>query len=185
MKITKIIISNFKSFANQVEINTDKPIICFVGENNTGKTTIFRAIDFLRNGVTKDKTIDDYKNTNQVDADVFVEITISGNLTETINNFSEARYLDYIETDTNGIETMRLRRSSQTIAITQNNRSVTLNEKKICTFNPNTQQFENPTGFDKAIGSLFDNIFVWSDMNADDVVDFGNTKILGKLLKEF
>lgn len=184
VKITKIIISNFKSFANQVEINTDKPIICFVGENNTGKTTIFRAIDFLRNGVTKDKTIDDYKNTNQLDADVFVEITISGNLTETINNFSEARYLDYIETDTNGIETMRLRRSSQTIAITQNDRSVTLNEKKICTFNPNTQQFENPTGFDKAIGSLFDNIFVWSDMNADDVVDFGNTKILGKLLKE-
>ena len=40
VKITKIIISNFKSFANQVEINTDKPIICFVGENNTGKMII-------------------------------------------------------------------------------------------------------------------------------------------------
>lgn len=51
-------------------------------------------------------------------------------------------------------------------------------------FNLDTNQFENPTGFDKAIGSLFDNIFVWSNMSADEIVDFGSTKILGKLFKE-
>ena len=76
MKIIKIVINNFKAFANQVEINTDKPIVCLVGENNTGKTTIFRALDFLRNGVAKDKTIDDYKNINHITDDVSVEITI-------------------------------------------------------------------------------------------------------------
>ena len=184
MKIIKIVINNFKTFANQVEINTDKPIVCLVGENNTGKTTIFRALDFLRNGVAKDKTIDDYKNINHITDDVSVEITIQGKLTDAINNFSEPKYLDYILTNTNGIETMKLRRSSQAITITQNKKQINLDEKKICIFNPTTNQFENPTGFDKAIGSLFDNIFVWSDMNAGDVVDFGNTKILGKLLKE-
>lgn len=184
MKIIKIVINNFKAFANQVEINTDKPIVCLVGENNTGKTTIFRALDFLRNGVAKDKTINDYKNINHINDDVSVEITIQGKLTDAINNFSEPKYLDYILTNTNGIETMKLRRSSQAITITQNKKQINLDEKKICIFNPTTNQFENPTGFDKAIGSLFDNIFVWSDMNAGDVVDFGNTKILGKLLKE-
>ena len=66
MKITKIIIENFKSFGNRIVIDTNKPIVCFVGENNTGKTTIFRALNFLRNGVEKDKSIDDYKNSNNL-----------------------------------------------------------------------------------------------------------------------
>ncbi|MDO1509858.1 MULTISPECIES: AAA family ATPase [unclassified Neisseria] len=184
MKITQIIIENFKSFANRTVLNTDKPIVCFVGENNTGKTTIFRALDFLRNGVVKDTTITDYKNIHRQDHNLSVEITIQGNLTASITNFAEEKYLNYIERDHNGNEKMRLRRSSEVITITQNNRQIELNEKKICIYNPNTQQFENPTGFDKAIGSLFDNIFVWSEMNADDVVDFGSTKIFGKLLKE-
>lgn len=183
MKITQITIKNFKSFADEVCIDTDKPVICFVGENNTGKTTIFRALDFLRNGVAKDKTITDYKNINYQVNDVYVEIKIQGNLTDAITNFAETKYLNYIYQE-NGIETMRLCRSSESRCINQNGKAVNLDEKKICTFNPETEQFENPTGFDKAIGSLFDNIFVWSDMRADDVVDFGNTKILGKLLKE-
>lgn len=184
MKITQIIIENFKSISNRIIIDTNKPIVCFVGENNTGKTTIFRAIDFLRNGVAKDKTIDDYKNVNRKNDDVFVEIIIQGNLTDIINEFAEKKYLDYIEKDTNGNESIRLRRSSEKITISQNKKPIDLDEKKICTFNPTTQQFENPTGFDKAIGSLFDNIFVWSDMLADDIVDFSSTKILGKLIKE-
>lgn len=183
MKITKIIIENFKSFGNRIVIDTNKPIVCFVGENNTGKTTIFRALNFLRNGVEKDKSIDDYKNSNNLTRNVYVEITIQGNIRQVINNFAESKYLDYVY-DENGIETMRLCRNSLPTTITQNGRNITLDEKRICTFNPDTNQFENPTGFDKAIGSLFDNIFVWSNMSADEIVDFGSTKILGKLFKE-
>ena len=66
---------------------------------------------------------------------------------------------------------MRLRQSSQKLTITQNNKQVTLDESKICTFNPNTQQFENPTGFDKAIGSLFDNIFMTRKSYPTDLTD--------------
>ena len=183
MKITKIVIENFKSFSNRVEIDTNKSIVCFVGENNTGKTTIFRALNFLRNGVEKDKSIDDYKNSNNLTENVYVEITIQGNIRQVINNFAESKYLDYVYNE-NGIETMRLCRNSLPTTITQNGKNITLDEKKICTFNPVTNQFENPTGFDKAIGSLFDNIFVWSNMSADEIVDFGSTKILGKLFKE-
>lgn len=183
MKITKIVIENFKSFSNRVEIDTNKSIVCFVGENNTGKTTIFRALNFLRNGVEKDKSIDDYKNSNNLTENVYVEITIQGNIRQVINNFAELKYLDYVYNE-NGIETMRLCRNSLPTTITQNGKNIKLDEKKICTFNPVTNQFENPTGFDKAIGSLFDNIFVWSNMSADEIVDFGSTKILGKLFKE-
>lgn len=183
MKITKIVIENFKSFSNRVEIDTNKSIVCFVGENNTGKTTIFRALNFLRNGVEKDKSIDDYKNSNNLTENVYVEITIQGNIRQVINNFAESKYLDYVYNE-NGIETMRLCRNSLPTTITQNGKNIKLDEKKICTFNPVTNQFENPTGFDKAIGSLFENIFVWSNMSADEIVDFGSTKILGKLFKE-
>ena len=183
MKITKIVIENFKSFSNRVEIDTNKSIVCFVGENNTDKTTIFRALNFLRNGVEKDKSIDDYKNSNNLTENVYVEITIQGNIRQVINNFAESKYLDYVYNE-NGIETMRLCRNSLPTTITQNGKNIKLDEKKICTFNPVTNQFENPTGFDKAIGSLFENIFVWSNMSADEIVDFGSTKILGKLFKE-
>ena len=44
MRITSIKLENFKTFANTQTIQTDHPMICFVGENNTGKTTIFAAI---------------------------------------------------------------------------------------------------------------------------------------------
>ena len=56
--------------------------------------------------------------------------------------------------------------------------------KRITIFNPVTSQFENPTGTDKVIGSLFETQFIWSDLQSGDVVDFGSTKILGKLFKE-
>lgn len=76
MRMTQITIENFKSICNRIVIDTDKPIVCFVGENNTGKTTIFRAIDFLRNGVAKEKTIDGYKNINRKNDNVFVWVNL-------------------------------------------------------------------------------------------------------------
>ena len=61
MKISKLILEDFKAVAETMVFDTNKPVVCLVGENNTGKTTVFKAIDFLRSGVSKDKTIDDYK----------------------------------------------------------------------------------------------------------------------------
>lgn len=40
MRITSIKLENFKTFADTQTIQTDHPMICFVGENNTGKTTV-------------------------------------------------------------------------------------------------------------------------------------------------
>jgi predicted ATP-binding protein involved in virulence len=183
MKITRIILNNFKAFQGEHIINIDNPLVCLVGENNTGKTTLFAAIDFLKNGVAREKSIQDYKNKKNQDKDVSVEIIIQGNLKETIEFFSEKKFLPYVY-ENNGVETIRLKRSSERVDITQSKKTVQLDERKLAVFNQESDQFENPTGFDKAIGSLFETQFVWSDMRADEVVDFGSTKMLGKLLKE-
>lgn len=183
MRITKITVNNFKALSGLHVIETDSPMLCFVGENNTGKTTLFAAIDFLKNGISKDKSIDDYKNKNNIDKDVYVEIIIQGDISSVINNFSEPKFLPYVYYDS-GVESIKLKRSSEHVEIIQNKKTVTLTEKKIAIFNQDTNQFENPTGFDAAISSLFEAQFIWSDMKAGDVVDFGSTKILGKLLKD-
>lgn len=184
MKITKIIINNFKALSGEHIIETDNHMICLVGENNTGKTTLFAAIDFLKSGVAKGKSIDDYKNKNHINKDVSVEIIMQGNIRQIIQDSSDAKkYLSYVYDD-DSVETIRLKRSSLEMEITQKTKQVKLNAQKITVFNYEAQQFENPTGFDTAIGSLFETQFVWSDMQASDVVDFAPTKMLGKLLKE-
>lgn len=183
MKITKITLNNFKAFQGEHVIDTDSSVVCLVGENNTGKTTIFAAIDFLKNGIPKEKSVEDYKNKSQVTGEVSVEIVIKGELKKAIEDFSESKFLPYVD-EQDGVEMIRIKRSSEKLEITQNNKPVQLDEKKITIFNPESKQFENPAGFDKAISSLFEAQFVWSDMKATDVVDFGSTKILGKLLKE-
>ena len=128
MRITSIKLENFKTFANTQTIQTDHPMICFVGENNTGKTTIFAAIDFLKNGLSKDRTIEDYKNKNKAQEDVSVEITIEGQLEEAIRNFSETKFLPYIDKHNNK-ETLRIKRSSKNSTILQNGKPIQLDEK--------------------------------------------------------
>ncbi|WP_025645253.1 MULTISPECIES: AAA family ATPase [Psychrobacter] len=183
MKISKLILENFKAFAETIVFDTNKPVVCLVGENNTGKTTVFKAIDFLRSGVSKDKTIDDYKNVNHKDKHVSITIEIEGNLRESIENFSEAKYLPYI-VDVGGTQKITLKRTSEEYSIQQGNKSVDINIKKITVYNSDTDQFENPTGFDKAINTLFEVVSIWSDMDASELMDFGSTKTLGKLLKD-
>jgi len=183
MRIIEIKLKNFKIFSGEHIIRTDSPVVCLVGENNTGKTTVFAAVDFLKNGVQREKSIDDYKNRSLLDSPVSVEITIEGNLRNVIENFSETRYLPYIfQVDSK--ERIRLKRSSEKQSIKQNGKDVHLDEKKLTIYNPETDQFENPIGFDKAIGSLLEIQFIWFDMQPDDVVDFSTTKTLGRLLKE-
>lgn len=183
MKITEIKLNNFKAFAGEHTIRTDSSIVCLVGENNTGKTTALAAIDFLKNGVPREHSIEDFVTKGSTGAIVSVEVTIEGELTKAIEAFSEKKYLPYIEKNDQS-ERLRLKRSSEKVTITQNGREVNLDEKKLTVFNPATKQFENPSGFDRAIGSLLETLFIWSDMRPEDVVDFGTTKTLGRLFKK-
>lgn len=181
MRITKIVLENFKAFKGTHSIDTNHNLICFVGENNTGKSTIFSALNFLRNGTERGKTIDEYKNAENPNDEVAVEITLAGRIEEFATAIDRKVILPYI-VESAGIQQIRLRRSSEKQEITQNNRKVKIDETKLTIYNPETEQFENPTGIDAGLKALFDIEFIHSDLLSGEIADFGATKILGRLV---
>ena len=190
MHIKKITIKNFKSFIDE-EIEFKIPngeagsgLNIFVGENNSGKSTVFEAIDFLRNGIPSGKGISDLKNKNAKKIDeMFVEIEFSGAVKELIENFSGKNLEDYIS-DEEGIQRIKTRRSEKSYKINQGKKEVEINIKKIGIWNFETKQFENPSGLDADFKKLFEIDFIWADTNPEDIAKFGATTICGKLLGE-
>lgn len=53
MYISKIKLTNFKSFKGHHDIEFSKGVNFFVGNNNCGKTTIFKAVEFIQSGKNK------------------------------------------------------------------------------------------------------------------------------------
>ncbi|CCE97885.1 putative overcoming lysogenization defect protein [Sinorhizobium fredii HH103] len=43
MRVSRIVIQNFRTFAS-LDVNVADDLCCIIGENNTGKTAILRAI---------------------------------------------------------------------------------------------------------------------------------------------
>lgn len=154
-----------------------------VGENNSGKTTLLQSIDFLLSGLPRAKSVEEVRNLDATSSDeLAVTIEIKGEVREAIQNFSESKYSSYVFED-DGKETLRLRRSSQEEDITQSGKTLKMNITKLRIWNPETSQFENPSGIDKTF-KLMETQFIWSDTDPGDVVDFGSTKTCGKLMGE-
>lgn len=74
MYISKLKLNNFKGFSGEHEFNFSEGINFLVGNNNCSKTTIFRAIDFLQKGGSKDNFINN-KISKEGRASVEIEIT--------------------------------------------------------------------------------------------------------------
>lgn len=180
MFIRAITIENFKGYKNKHEFVFDKNFIFFVGDNNSGKSTIFEAVEFLKSGLPLGKKLEDIRNKNSK-GEVSVTVKLQGNLKDVINDFSESKYLSYIF-DENGIETIIVRRTSEISKVQQGKKEVEINIKKVTLWNNNSGQFENPSGIDTVFKTLFETQFIWADTNPDDISDFGATKICGRLL---
>lgn len=180
MFIRELKIENFKGFKGEHVLKFENNFIFFVGDNNSGKSTIFESIDFLKSGLPQTKKIQDIKNKKSNDS-VTVTVKLQGNLKDIITDFSETKYLTYIFEE-NGIETILARRTSEESDITQNKKDVKIDIKKITLWNDNTKQFENPSGIDTVFKTLFESQFIWADTSPDDISDFGSTKICGRLL---
>lgn len=179
MFIKNLKVVNFKSFNGDMtplvfnipngELGSGLNI--FVGENNTGKSTIFEAIDFLRNGTKKPP--EDIKNKNNQTEDAVVEITFEGNITETIDTFSQpnkiAVFKKYIN-DNSATESIRFSRNTSSI-------------KAIQLWSDEDGEYKNESGIDAPVKKLFETNFVWADTNPNDQASFGSTTICGNLLK--
>lgn len=182
MFIKSILIKNFKCFGNdssQIEFNLpDNKNLgsgynILIGENNTGKSTVFEAIDFLRDGTKKDTN--DIRNKNaSLNDDILVELIFSGNVTDVIDAFSQEnkknvfkKYIYKLE----DIEYFKLCRSSSNI-------------KAIQLWDNSESIYKNESGIDAPLKKLFETNFVWADTNPNDQVNFGSTTLCGNLLKE-
>ena len=182
MYISKILLHNFKGFKGDHELNFDNGINFLVGNNNCGKSTLFQAIDFLQNG----KNEEDYitKNLSQEGEYVSVGVEFSGqDIPKIVEPEHLKKYKKYLISDGDNTRLLVMRSSEET-KITQSGKEKTLSIKQVRVFNPETNQFENPSGIDSTISALFDAQFVWADTRSDDVLDFSRTKICGRIIEK-
>lgn len=180
MFIKELKITNFKSFEgviNPIVFNlpngqAGSGLNIFVGENNTGKSTVFEAIDFVRNSTKKDEGA--IKNKNNP-AHVSVELTFSGGIEQAIDGFSQpnkvAVFKRYIFQNAQGENIFRISRSTEDI-------------KQVKLWSEADSNYVNESGIDAPVKKLFETNFIWADTNPNDEAAFGATTICGNLLKE-
>ena len=178
MYFKSLTITNFKSFEGEQQITFSKGINYIVGDNNCGKSTIIDALRYLAEGARDTSALQN----KAASEDFSVEGVIAGSdLVQIVADKKYSKYKDYLLTD--GDEPyFRVRRSPKEEEIEQNGKKVKLDGKKAPFWNPNTQQFENPSGIDALFKSLVDLVPVLADTTTSEVVDFGATKPLGKLI---
>lgn len=173
MYISNMKLENFRCFEGITELNFCPGVNYFVGNNNSGKTTIFKAIEFLKSGKTKEGWITKGKENEEVS----VEITIKGeNLKSLLESEKLKKYQSYLDSNYE----LKLKRSSQS-STWGNNKEITI--KNIALYNPNNNTYENPAGVDNTISALFDAQFVYSDLDNNEFQNLGkSTTIVGKLI---
>ena len=178
MYFKSLTITNFKSFEGEQQINFSKGINYIVGDNNCGKSTIVHALRYLIENVGEQSSLQNKSATE----DLSVEAIFAGQ--DLINIVQSEKYKQLAKYLNNDHEEpyFRVRRSPKVETIAQGRKTVTLDGKKITFWNPEMQQFENPTGIDALFRSLVDLVPVLADTTTSDIVDFGSTKTLGKLI---
>ena len=181
MFIKSICLSNFKGFIGENhQINFKIPdgttagsgLNIFVGENNSGKSSIFEAVDFLRNGIKGeiDRIISKSED-NTEDVQACIELTFFGDIQNSINHF--------VQSNKQAVFTSSITRNNELRA-----RRSTLDCKQLDLWNENSQGYSNPNGIDAPFKKLFEINFIWADTNPNDEATFGSTTLCGMLLKE-
>ena len=111
MYISKIKLHNFKGFNSDHEINFDRGVNFFVGDNNCGKSSVFEAIDFIRSKKERNEVIT--KTELNGDGFVSVEVEFAGNDIETlVTTDALKKYQSYL-IDIDGNKSLRVMRSSE------------------------------------------------------------------------
>lgn len=180
MYISELVVRNFKSFgADHPPLSLNVPngdlgsgLNIFLGENNTGKSTIFEAFDFLRNKTNKPST--SIVNRATPDAEASIELVFCGDIDSVIEEFSpdnkKAAFRERVYT-VEGVEHLRFKRTSQ-------------DKNPIMIWHTENGEFGNVSGIDAPIKSMFETNFVWADTNPNDETKFGASTVTGNLLGE-
>lgn len=189
MFIESVSIENFKGFHGSNHtlqlkipdgITEGSGLNIFVGENNSGKSTVFEVFDFIKDGTKKDIT--DLLNKSDPASPInklSVEVTYTGNIKNVINHHIQQNKIKsflssvFIEDEK---EYFRVKRTGEI-----NNEGEL---KSILFWNDDSGEHTNISGIDAPFKKFYDNNFIWADTNPSDESKFGASTICGSLLKE-
>lgn len=182
MHISHLSFKGIRGYSTEVSFNLSPATNYFVGENNSGKSSILDAINYLRN------------NTNSPE-DTFT-IGIDESYVEAALSFAANEAKDTLGDDYKKLETffshndhsdtLYIRRQSydDTVTNSKTGKSSKITTKNILIRNPETKEFENPTGIAALVQRLFDTCFIYADEQVANHADMAKTKTLGKLISE-
>lgn len=141
-----------------------------IGENNSGKSTVFEAISFLRDEIKEVERLKNKQADNTQPNEASVELTFCGNIENVITQLAPANKKD------------SFLRSVYNNKLTA--RRCTENYKEITLWNESEGVFRNITGISAPFKNLFENNFIWADTNPSNEASFGSSTMCGSLLKE-
>ena len=182
MFIKSIDLSNFKGFiGNNHQINFKIPdgetagsgLNIFIGENNSGKSSIFEAINFLRNGIKEDEAhrIKSKLADGSQPYEACVELAFCGDIQKAILFFAPENKHSAFNNAINDEQNLKAKRNTASC-------------KRLDLWDNNSQGYSNPSGIDAPFKTLFETNFIWADTNPSDEAAFGSTTLCGMLLKE-
>lgn len=182
MYIKRIELENIRCFSGKEEIFLSPGLNYLVGENNSGKSSILHALDYLKSFSSKDES-KIYTNNTECSR---VIIDIAGDdLEDILHEESLDKLIPYLFDDGKGdSKILRAQRQSQEESIRQNGRNVKVDSKKVLFWNQENEQYENITGIDAAPKKLFDFNFIYADETPGEHANMATTKTLGKLVAE-
>lgn len=172
MYISKLSIENIKGFYGKTEFKFQNGMNYIVGNNNSGKSTIFDAFNYLYDS----KSIDGIYSKESSESSV--EICIRGEDLEElmqIGDFTKFQNHVYQVGDEHEI---RFRRQSKE----EIHGRKKINERTILVWNKDSESFENITGIDALFKKFFDITIVYADDTPENHLNAASTKTLGKLL---
>ena len=182
MFIKSICLSNFKGFIGENhQINFKIPdgttagsgLNIFIGENNSGKSSIFEAVNFLRNGIKEDDAhrIKSKLSDGTQPNEACVELAFCGDIQNAIRCFAPENKQPSFNNAINDDQNLKAKRN-------------TVSCKRLDLWDDNSQRYSNPSGIDAPFKTLFETNFIWADTNPNDEATFGSTTLCGLLLKE-
>ena len=177
MYVKQLKLANFKSFKGENNVFEFSPHINYlVGNNNAGKSTVIEAMEFMSSPHTDGESL---KNAQCGDQPCYVQLTLAGNDIE-------------VQIDKSNVTKSKAKTIKNCIITEQNEQYLVvrrdLNDSKTIGFLCKDEEngmfsFENITGIDKPFTAVFSPTVFHATDTPDDVLDFGTTKILGKLIR--
>ncbi|MBD2763420.1 ATP-binding protein [Kocuria sp. cx-116] len=181
MHIKSVTVQNVKSFRDQHRFDLEPGVNFFVGDNNSGKSTVLEALLFVFQGPSATQFLPEKFYCSDAAGPTRVVVDIAGG-TDTLVNQDKFSVLKDFVFENGGDHILRLERSSEDRTVIQSGKKKDVGVKAVCFWHPEREQFENVTGIDAKVKAIFDFEAVWADAHPSEHIDFASNKTLGRLL---